>query len=95
MAYDLFSIPAMNAKTERVFSNTKLMISPNKPASVRTLLKPKSAFRRGIRQVSEMGAGAAEGNPAPSRAIRRHRGQSGAVEDNSAAAARAIRRRRG
>jgi hypothetical protein len=30
MAYDLLSIPAMSAETERVFSNTKLMISPNR-----------------------------------------------------------------
>jgi hypothetical protein len=30
MAYDLLSIPAMSAETERVFSSTKLMISSNR-----------------------------------------------------------------
>ena len=30
MAYDLLSIPAISAETECIFSNTKLMISPNR-----------------------------------------------------------------
>ena len=46
MAYDLLSIPAMSAETERVFSGTKLTISPNRNRLAEDIIEATECLNR-------------------------------------------------
>ena len=46
MAYDLLSIPAMSAETERVFSGAKLTISPNRNRLAEDIIEATECLKR-------------------------------------------------
>jgi len=46
MAYDLLSIPAMSAETERVFSGAKLTISPNRNRLTEDIIEATDCLKR-------------------------------------------------
>jgi hAT family C-terminal dimerisation region len=46
MAFDILSIPALSAKTERVFSDAKLTVSPNRNRPGEDIVKATECLNR-------------------------------------------------